>query len=320
MKLVKVLAATAALAVSKLAFASYPDRMVEIVVPYAPGGGVDVVARLVAERLAQHWKQAVIIQNRPGANAAIGQEFVARAKPDGYTLLITSDSPVTTSPHLVQTLRYDPMRDLLPVTQLVGANLVVLLNAGTPIQTFPELIELAKREVVPYGSFGPASQPHIFFEALAASGGGSFLHVPYRGTAASLNGAIAGEVKLAMGSIAVANTFIQAGRLRGLVISGGSRSALAPDIPTLTELGYAEVDPFPWFGMFAPAGTPPEIAAKIAGDLKAIYGNQEIRTQDLISRGYEPKLSSPDEFRDMLQKEFDVRGKQIRTLGIKLED
>jgi tripartite-type tricarboxylate transporter receptor subunit TctC len=302
-----------------VSFAQYPERAVEIVVPYPPGGGPDTVARSLANRLAALWKQPVIVQNKPGANAAIGQEAVVRSAPDGYTLLMTSDAPITTSPHLVKTLRYDPLRDLKPVTQVVSANLVVLENAAASPKSMAELIGAAKEKTFMYASYGPASQPHIFFEALAKANGLKLMHVPYKGNSPSLQAVIAGEVELAMSSIGVADGHVKSGKLRALAISGQKRSDLAPDVPTLTELGYGDLDPEPWFGLFAPAGTPADIVNKIWRDIVKVYDDSDNRNRDLVARGYDPKLSSPDVFAKDLIKEADRRLKQIKTGGITLD-
>ncbi|MGE4339380.1 MAG: Bug family tripartite tricarboxylate transporter substrate binding protein [Pigmentiphaga sp.] len=299
--------------------APYPNKAVEIIVPYPPGGGPDTIARSLAQRLGQLWAQPVVVQNHPGASAAIGQGMVARAAPDGYTLLVTSDAPITTSPHVLDTLPYDPMRDFKPVSQILDANLAILLHGSEPQQSLAELVESARQSSIPYGSFGQASQPHIFFAGLGAKTGADLLHVPYRGNTPALQAAIAGDVKLAMSSIGVAKGHTDAGRLRALAISGKSRSALAPEVPTLAELGYEDLDPRPWFGLFAPAGTPDPIVQQIWQDLSRIYEQDDARQQDLISRGYEPVLSSPETFATVLQDEFVLRGKQIELGNIRVE-
>jgi tripartite-type tricarboxylate transporter receptor subunit TctC len=304
-----------------LAAQDFPAKPVRMVVPYPPGGGVDGMARPVAERLSRLWNQSVVVDNKPGAATLIGSELVAKAAPDGLTLLFTSDSSITSNPHLFPKLSFDPMRDLVPVTQLIDLYQMVVAHPSVSANTLQELVLLArsKPQVLNYGSYGSGSQPHLLFESLKAQAGIQITHVPYKGIAPALTAAIAGEVQLTMGGAGTTRGFFSAGKLKPLAIARPQRLALYPDVPTLREAGFPDIDPRPWFGLFASAGTPRAIVARIQKDVAAVINDAEFREREITGKGYGAVGSTPEEFAAFLKIDLEYKGRLIRVSGAKAE-
>ena len=225
----------------------FPGKPVRIVVPYPPGGGVDGMARPIADRLSRLWNQPVVVENKPGASTIIGSDFVAKAAPDGLTLLLTSDSSITSNPHLYPKMPFDPVKDLAPVTQLIDLFQMVVAHPSVPARTMQELVELAKARpgTLNYGSYGSGSQPNLLFEALKAQTGVNIAHIPYKGIAPALTAAVAGEVQMTLGGTATSRGYFVAGRLKPLAIARQQRLPAMPDVPTLRESGFPDIDPRP---------------------------------------------------------------------------
>jgi tripartite-type tricarboxylate transporter receptor subunit TctC len=299
----------------------FPVRTVRIVVPYPPGGGVDGMARPLAERLARVWNQPVVVENKAGAATMIGGEAVARAAADGHTLLLTSDSSITSNPHLYPKMPFDPIRDLAPVTQLIDLHQMVVAHPSVAANTLQELVALAKAKpgALNYGSYGGGSQPHLLFEALKAQTGVQIAHIPYKGIAPALTAAIAGEVQLTLGGAATTRGHFQAGRLKPLAIARSQRLALYPDVPTLREAGFADADPRPWFGVFAPAATPRGLVERIRRDIAAVLAEPEFREREITGKGYTGVGSTPDEFAAFVRADLEYKGRLIRVSGAKAE-
>ena len=299
----------------------FPARTVRIVVPYPPGGGVDGLARPLAERLSRLWNQPVLVENRAGAATMIGGDAVAKAAPDGHTLLLTSDSSITSNPHLYPKMPFDPMRDLAPVTQLIDLHQMVVAHPSVTANTLQELVALARAKpgALNYGSYGGGSQPHLLFEALKAQTGVQVAHIPYKGIAPALTAAIAGEVQLTLGGAATTRGHFQSGRLKPLAIARQERLALYPDVPTLREAGFPEIDPRPWFGVFAPAATPRAVVDKIRRDIAAVLAEPEFREREITGKGYTGVGSTPDEFAAFVRGDLETKGKLIRVSGAKAE-
>jgi tripartite-type tricarboxylate transporter receptor subunit TctC len=282
----------------------YPSRLVRIVVPFPPGGGVDIVIRGVAQELSVKWGTAVIVENRAGAGGTIGTEAVYRAPPDGYTLLATVNQTVTTAPYLFKSLQYDPSK-LTPVTLMVQSDNFVLANPAVPANSLRELVDLVKKEPKKwtFGSFGRGSQPQLFYEYLNDKEGLDLLHVPYNGISPLLIAMIAGEVSLTTGSAGVAGEFLRAGKLKALAIAGQKRSAQFPDVPTTQEAGFGYLQSSIWYAVFAPPGTPARIVDKLATDMRAILQRPDFSQRHLTSKGLDTIASTPEELADVVKNE-----------------
>jgi tripartite-type tricarboxylate transporter receptor subunit TctC len=299
----------------------FPSGPVRIVVPYSPGGGVDGMARPLADRLAKLWRQAVLVDNRPGGATNIGAELVAKAAPDGQTLLLTSDQTITSNPHLYKDMPFDPLKDLAPVTQLIDLHQMVVAHPSVPANTLRELVEFARAHpgTLNYGSYGNGSQPQLLFEALKKETGIQIVGVPYKGIAPALTAAIANEVQLTLGGAATTRGYFQTGRLKPLAIARKTRLPLYPDVPTLREAGYPDIDPQPWFGVFAARGTPAPIVARISKDVADILREPDFRDREIVGKGYTGVGSTPEEFAAFIRADFEYKGRLIRTAGVKAE-
>ena len=300
---------------------AYPSRTVRIIVPYPPGGGVDGMARPLADQLSKRWGQPVIVENKAGAATIIGAEFVARSAPDGYALLLTSESTITSNPHIYTTLPYDAIKDLAPITQLIGLPQMAVAHPSVSANSLGELVALAKANPrkLNYGSYGSGSQPHLFYEGLNAQAGISLTHVPYKGIAPAVQAVLAGEVQLTMAGASVARGHIQAGKLKPLAIARQMRLALMPNVPTLREAGFPDIDPQSWFGLFTTGGSPREAIDKIYAEVAAVFSEPEFRERHMVQRGFDPVLSTPDEFGKFIQGDLQSKAKLIRISGAKAE-
>ena len=299
----------------------YPSKPVRIVVPYPPGGGVDGMARPLADQLSKRWGQPVLVENRAGAATIIGAELVAKAAPDGYTLLLTSESTITSNPHMYAKLPYDPVRDLSPVTQLIGLPQMVVAHPSVTANSLKELVALAKSQPgkLNYGSYGSGSQPHLLYEGLKSQAGVTLTHVPYKGIAPALQAVLAGEVQLTTAGASVARGHIEAGKLKPLAIARKERQALMPTVPTLREAGYPDIDPQSWFGLFATGGSPRDAIDKVYQDVAAIFSEPEFRQRHMLQRGFDPVLSTPDEFARFIQEDLRSKAILIQLSGAKAE-
>lgn len=319
-----VAAVTLATAIFMPAIASaqnFPDRLVRIIVPYPAGGGVDGLARALGETLSQIWKQPVIIENKPGASTMIGGETVARASADGYTLLLTSDSSITSNPFLFPKANFDPVKDLAPITQLIELNQIVVVHPSVPANTMAELVELSKQRkgALNYGSYGNGSQPHLLFEMLRAQAGADIMQIPYRGIAPAITATIANDVQMTLGGWSVTAGHIQAGKLKPIAISRKERLKELPNVPTLQEAGFAEVDPQSWFGLFAPAGTPKVIIDKIQKDVATVFTDTAFLDRSINALAFGPVVSTPEEFTKFIAEDIVYKGRLISLTGIKAE-
>ncbi|MBL8377724.1 MAG: tripartite tricarboxylate transporter substrate binding protein [Burkholderiales bacterium] len=321
MRLSALLPAFLLLAAAWVGAQEFPQRAVRIVVPYPPGGGVDGLARPLAERLGRAWSQPVVIDNRAGAATMIGGDAVAKSAPDGHTLLLTTDSSITSNPHLYAKMPFDPMRDLSPVTQLIDLHQMVVAHVSVPANSLAELVALARARAgtLNYGSYGSGSQPHLLFEALKAQTGVAIAHIPYKGIAPALTAAIAGEVQLTLGGAATTRQHFQSGRLKPLAIARDQRLALYPDVPTLREAGFPDIDPKPWFGVFAPAATPRATIERIRRDIAAVLNEAEFREREITGKGYTGVGNTPEEFAAFIRADFEHKGRLIRVSGAKAE-
>jgi len=300
---------------------SWPAKPVRIVVAYPAGGGIDVMARQLAGKLSGPWGQPVVVENKPGANTIVATDAVAKAAPDGHTILMTTDATFSINPHLYARLPYDAQRDFIPVTMLVLLQQMLVAHPAVPANNLSELIALAKSKpgTLNYASYGSGSQPHLSGEMLKHKAGIDLVHVPYKGISLAVPAVIAGEVQLTFSGIASGMGPLKAGRIKAIAIGGKNRSPLLPQVPTFAELGYPEVETHAWFGLFLPAGSPKEAVARIHADVRRILDDPEFRQKQLIDRGYEALGSSPEEFSRFITADREKRGQAVRISGAKAE-
>ncbi|MGE0801222.1 MAG: tripartite tricarboxylate transporter substrate binding protein [Lautropia sp.] len=297
----------------------FPTAPVKIVVPFAAGGGGDIVVRLVASRLSDMWTQPVVVENRPGGNTIVGTNVVAKAKPDGYTLLMVAISH-TVNFSLYPKLPYRES-DFDPVTQLVRYGFVLTAHPSLDAKNVPDLISLARAKAgrLSYAAVGTGSMPQLVMELFKNMGGGlDIVAVNYQGAAPATNAVIGGEVELFFNNSFTAMPMIGAGRLRALAVTTAARSPLLPDVPTVAESGLAGFDATGWLGILAPAGTPPGIVAKLQKDIAAALGSKEVSAK-LNAEGMEPVGSSIGEFGDFLKSETMKWSKVVKEAQLKLE-
>jgi len=300
---------------------AWPDKPVRIVVAYPPGGGIDVMARQVAEKLTPQWGQTVLVENRPGANTIIAADAVAKAPTDGHTVLMTTDATFSINPHLYAKLPYDAERDFVPVTMLVLLQQLLVANASFPADTLPELIKLAKTKPggIRYATYGSGSQPHLSGEMLKYKAGIDMLHIPYKGISLAVPAVMANEVELTFAGIATSMPQLKAGRIKAIAIGGAQRSPLLPQVPTFAELGFPEVETHAWFGFFLPAGSPAEAVKRVFSETSKILDEPDFRQKQLIDKGYEVVGSSPAEFAAYIRKDRESRGRAVKISGAKAE-
>ena len=300
---------------------AYPNKPVRIVVPYPAGGGIDIISRVIGERLSQRLGQPVLVDNRPGGGTILAAELVARAVPDGHTLMITTDSTVTINQHLYAKLPYDPVRDFAPVIQLVLLNQLLLANPAVPANSLKELIAYAKANPgkLNYASYGSGSQPHLAMEMLKSQAGIDIVHVPYKGIPQAVPAALAGEVQLTFSGAASSQAHIKTGRLKPLAIGGKTRLALLPDVPTFTESGFPDVPSNAWFGVFVPVATPREIVMKLHAELTRILREPDFMEKEITAKGYELVASTPEEFAAFLIADSARNARAVKISGAKAE-
>jgi tripartite-type tricarboxylate transporter receptor subunit TctC len=289
--------------------ATFPDRVVRIVVPYSVGGGVDTLARRLADRLSTLWRQPVIVENKTGGSTIIGTESVARSAKDGYTLLLTSDSSITSNPFLFKELPYDPLKDLVPVTQLITLHQMIVIHPAVPANSMRELIAYAKLhpDMLTYGSYGKASPPNLLFEIMKAKIGAAILNVPFQGVAPAILAVLKGEVQMTMGGAATTGQYIRAGNMKALAIGRPQSLKDFPEVPTLSEIGLGYADPKTWFGLFVAAGTPNEIGTKIQNDVAAIMKDPDFRQRYIESVGYTAVAGTSAEFRAFINRDLEKK-------------
>jgi tripartite-type tricarboxylate transporter receptor subunit TctC len=289
---------------------AWPAKQVRMIVPFAPGGTTDVVARMLGQSLSEKWGQTVVVENRAGAGGNIGADVVAKAPADGYTLLMASGS-ITINPHLYASMPFDTDKDLVPITNVAGGSMLVVVPASSPYKSIKELIAAAKAKPgsLSFGSAGVGSQVHLAGENFADAAGIDLQHVPYKGEAPAYTDLIGRQTQMMVGNIAAAAALLGPERLRALAVTGKERSKLLPDVPTVSESGLPGFENTGWFGLFAPAGTPPEVLAKVQRDTAAALTDTNIKGR-LYVLGMVPIGSTAAEFRKQMDAES-VRWAQV---------
>jgi tripartite-type tricarboxylate transporter receptor subunit TctC len=301
------------------AAAVYPDHPIRLVVPVAAGGGNDIVARLLGQKLAEAWGQPVVVDNRPGASTAIGADIVAKALPDGYTLMLTSVS-FAINAGVRRKLPFDPIRDFAPVTQAARVPQILVVNPGMPVASLSEFIALAKAKPgqINYASAGTGSSTHLAMELFMDMAGIALNHVPYKGTAPGLTDVIAGHVQATFDAIPPALAHVRNNRVRALAIGGPQRFPTLPDVPTFAEAGLPNYTFASWFGIFAPAHTPDELVRRLNRELVRIIKLPET-SKTFIELGIEPLGTSPEEFGSYVGAEIARWAAVVRKHNIRAE-
>ena len=298
---------------------AYPSQPIRFIVPFTPGTGIDIIARSVGQRLSERIGQAVVVENRAGASGNIGTELAAKAKPDGYTVLVTVSTFVANRP-LFKNVPYDPVKDFAPITLSAWGSLLIVAHPSTGFSTVPELVAAAKASPgkLNYGSPGVGTPHHISMELFKNVTGVAVVHVPYKGTAGAVTDLLGGQINLMFLPIHVALPHVRAGKLKALAVSSPQRSGLAPDVPTLSETGIQGVEVDMWYAFFAPHGTPKEVIARLNSEMRAILGTPEIRAS-FLAQGLEPTASTPEEVRSLVEKDLVKWERVVREAKISPE-
>jgi tripartite-type tricarboxylate transporter receptor subunit TctC len=302
------------------ALAQYPTRPVHIVVPYPAGGAVDAFARVLTQQLSEMWGQQVVVDNRPGASTVIGAEQVAKSPPDGYTLLLTAELTLVIVPHLYEKIPYDPLRDFAPVVALVSATQALVANPSLPVKTVKDLVALAKAKPgqLTFGSFGNGSTGHLNMEMLQAMTGARFNHIPYNGAGPAMNDVIGGHIDFMLGALSIVKGNVQAGKLRMIGVGSNHRSSEFPDVPTLSESGAPGFEAKSWFGLVAPAGTPPDVITKINQDVTKVISDHAFAEKYLAAQGLESITGTPEQFAAFIRAETARWGKIVKDADVKV--
>lgn len=325
----KMLAGVAAIAVAcgangastvALAQDSFPTRPVTMIVPFPAGGATDIMGRFVADRLGRELGQSFVVDNRAGANGAIGSELVAKASPDGYTLLVVTAGTHAINKSLYRSLPYDPVRDFTHVGTIASAPNVVVVYPGVPVKSITELIDYARKNpgALSFGSAGSGSTLHLSGELFKTMAGVDMVHVPYKGGSAAIADLLSGRIQLMFDSISPALPNIQAGKVRALGVTGAKRSPILPDVPTVAEAGLPGYVATAWFGVVGPANMPPAVTQKLNDALNRILSTDEAR-QQLAKLGGEPFIGTPDAFRAHVNSEVAKWAKVVEASGARAD-
>ncbi len=306
--------------IAALAQAAWPTRPVTLVVPFPPGGGTDTGARLVAQRLSQRWGQTVLIENKGGAAGQIGADFVSKAKPDGYTLLMGNIGTQSINPSLYAKLPYDPNKAFAPISLVAELPLAMMVNPTVAAKSPKEFVALAKSQPgkLNYSSSGSGGAPHLAAEMFKDSTGTFILHIPYRGGGPAIADLLGGTVQLSFMTVLEAMGHIKAGKLRALAVTSSQRVSALPDVPTLSETVSPGFNSISWIGLLAPAGTPAAVVDKIAADVREVLDNPEVKGR-VVDLGGIPRSTTPAEFAQLIESDRKRYAKIIKERGITVD-
>jgi len=299
---------------------SYPQKSVRVVVPYPPGGGTDILARPIAQRITERLGQSFLVDNRGGATGMIGTDIVAKAPPDGYTVLLSASPEIVVNQSLFKTMQYDAVRDLRPVTQVAITPVIIVTIPSLPAKTMKDVIALGRthRGHLTYATSGHGSPHHMVGELLRLKTGVELVQVPYKGGGPQVIDTLGGHVAISIFTLPVVTPYVKSGKLRGIAVTVPNRSPAVPDIPTMTESGFPGFDVSQWFAVFVPQGTPAEIVRILHAEVTEALKVPEIRSRQL-EQGYEPVGSMPEAFAQYVKDEIAKYAKLIKDTGIKLE-
>jgi tripartite-type tricarboxylate transporter receptor subunit TctC len=294
---------------------AWPSKPIKIVSPYAPGGTTDVLARILAVSLQAKLGQSVIVENKPGAGGNLGTDFVAKAAPDGYTLLLAASGPIVISPSLYAKLPYTPMKDFTFVAPLANASFVILANPSSGITSLKDLIARVKKgEKINFASAGSGTPQHIIGEMFNQRAGIKMQHIPYKGSGPAMNDLLGGQVPVAVENPVPAMPHVKGGKIKVLASTGAARSTVFPDIPTVAELGFPGFDAKPWYGLLAPAGLDPAIAQKLNTAVRETLAQTEVKAR-LFALGADAMAMSTPEFQNYAQKDLEKWTQAVKTSG-----
>jgi tripartite-type tricarboxylate transporter receptor subunit TctC len=298
----------------------YPAKPIRLVLGFPAGTNVDVLARPIAQRMTEMLGQPVVVDNRPGATGLIANEFIAKAPPDGYSLLVAPGSSLTSAPHLKLKMPYDSLKDFAPIIQINSFPQVLIVNPTVPAKSVKELIALARAKpgTLTFGSSGTGSAFHLAGELFKSMAKVDMLHVPYKGGNLALNDLLGGRLDLMFYSLAIANPQIKAGKLRAIAVTGLKRDPLQPDVPTVDESGLKGYEIVGWHGFLAPAGTPQEIVNRVNATVAKILGTAEIR-ELWTSQGMAVVTNTPEQFAQRIRADFEKYGRIVKAVGIRAE-
>lgn len=296
---------------------TYPSKAITLISPFAPGGPSDLIARTMAVKLNEVLGVPVVVENRGGAGATIGTSIVARAAPDGYTLLLAGQSSLAFAPHLYPKLSYDPLRDFSPISNVALAPYALVISPRLAVKNVAELLKLArsKPQGLTYATSGAGSVSHLATAMLISASGTDLLHVPYKGMIPAVGAVLSGDVDMVFADLGSVDTHIRAGKLRLLAVSGRTRASLVPNVPTMIESGFKDLVAEGRFGFLAPAGTPREIVMRLHGVLAAASQSTEVRER-FANISYEPTSDTPDEFMALIKSDHERFGRLIKQLKI----
>jgi tripartite-type tricarboxylate transporter receptor subunit TctC len=307
-----------ALAGSALAQGNYPTRPVTMVVGFAPGGGTDTVARIVAKNLSESLGQQVLVENKAGAGGNIATDFVAHAEADGYTILLGNVGSLAVAPHMIANLGYDPLHDFAPITMAVVFANVLVVQPSLPVQSLADFVKLAqdKPGTVTFGSSGIGGAGHLAGELLKERANIDMIHVPYKGGGPAMQGMLGGQVMSIFATPVSAGAQIKAGKIRAIATTGPKRAALLPEVPTVAESGYPGYEAMNWYAYVAPAKTPKEIVERLNRELVKALNNADVAAL-LHQQGLEPSPGSPAELARYIEREYQTWGRVVKRAGIK---
>lgn len=316
-RLILALALGLALAQGALAQDNYPNRPIVMVVGFAPGGGTDTVARIIAKKMGDSIGQTVVVENKPGAGGVVATDFVAHSAPDGYTILLGSVGSLAVAPHLLAKLPYDPLRDLAPITMAVVFANVLVVQPSMSARTLAEFVQLAKETPgkITYGSSGIGGAGHLAGELLKLTAGVDIVHVPYKGGGPAMQGMLGGQIDAIFATPVSSGAQIRAGKVRAIATTGARRSAYLPDVPTVAESGYPGYEATNWYAYMAPAGTPKEILARLHRELVQALGAPDVHEQ-LAKQGVESQPGTPEELATYIKREHETWGRVVREAKI----
>jgi tripartite-type tricarboxylate transporter receptor subunit TctC len=299
---------------------SYPTKPIRMLAPYPPGGGVDIAARTIGQKLSETFGQQIIVDNRPGAAGNIGMEIAARAAPDGYTLIMSSAGPVAMNPGLYPALPFDPLKDFAPVALAASTVYALVVPAALPVKSVKDLIALAKAQPgkLTYASSGVGGPPHLAFELMQLTAGIRMIHVPYKGAGPALADLLGGQVTAFFADLIAARPHLASGRLRALGVSSAQRAPSAPDVPTIAEAGLPGYEATGWSGVLAPAGTPRAIIQKLNAEIVRVLPLPDVKER-LAGDGSEFGKNTPEQFARFIRAELEKWRKVIKTANVRLE-